>query len=47
MQKITPFLWFDGKAEDGDPFLCLRFQEFKSWARSLAGEKEGQGRRER
>ena len=29
MQKITPFLWFDGQAEEADELLYLDFQEFK------------------
>ncbi len=29
MQKITPFLWFDGKAEEAMNFYVSIFQEFK------------------
>ena len=29
MQKITPFLWFDGKAEEAMNFYVSIFQKFK------------------
>ena len=29
MQKITPFLWFDGKAEEAMNFYTCDFQKFK------------------
>ena len=29
MQKITPFLWFDGKAEDAVNFYCSVFKDAK------------------
>jgi len=33
VQKITPFLWFDGKAEEAMRFLCFHFHELQDRAR--------------
>ena len=34
MQKITPFLWYDDKAEEAAKFYCSIFKEFKGWQRN-------------
>ena len=33
MQKITPFLWFDGKAEEAMNFYTSIFEKFKDQER--------------
>lgn len=42
MQKITPFLWFDGKAEDAMNFYVSIFKNSKILSTTLYGE-EGSG----
>ena len=43
MQKITPFLWFDGKAEDAMNFYISIFKNSKILSTTLYGE-DGPGR---
>ena len=44
MQKITPFLWFDGKAEEAAKFYTSIFKNSKIGSISRYGE-EGPGPR--
>ena len=46
MQKITPFLWFDGKAEEAARFYVSIFRNSKVVGVSRYGE-QGPGRRAR
>jgi len=46
MQKITPFLWFDGKAEEAMNFYISIFRNSKIVSVTRYGE-EGQDRRGR
>ena len=38
MQKITPFLWFDGRAEEAMNFYCSIFKNSKAGAVTRCGE---------
>jgi predicted 3-demethylubiquinone-9 3-methyltransferase (glyoxalase superfamily) len=40
MQKITPFLWFDGKAEEAAIFYVSIFKNSKMGKLSAAGTKQ-------
>jgi len=40
MQKITPFLWFDGKAEEAMKFYVSIFKNSKAWRIRRYGEAE-------
>ena len=46
MQKITPFLWFDGKAEEAMNFYISIFKNSKIVSVTRY-EKQGQARRGR
>ena len=38
MQKITPFLWFDGRAEEAANFYCSIFKESKILSVARSGD---------
>jgi predicted 3-demethylubiquinone-9 3-methyltransferase (glyoxalase superfamily) len=45
MQKITPFLWFDGKAEEAMEFYTSVFENSRVISVMRYGDAGGQGRR--
>ena len=45
MQKITPFLWFDGKAEEAMNFYMSTFKNSKVLSVTRYGEAGAQGNR--